>query len=306
MQSLSLYANEDVEINGKTKLFGIIGNPIEHSLSPVFQSWFLNQSGLNAVYVPFPVQEIDLESALQGLWALNVQGFNVTVPYKESVIPYLELDECARVIGAVNTVMRSETGWKATNTDWIGFSAALEGVEADLQGANVLMFGAGGTAKAVVYALSQLGIARLYICNRSRDRAETLAAHTRENYPQIDCELVEWREQYVEEVSLKSNVVINTTSIGLKEGASFPFALHGQGVAVDAVYRPDGNTAFCKAAKASGRVSIDGLPMLISQGGASFSMWHGSPELNRLEALRWTEAEIGRSPAHVPGWEREA
>lgn len=260
---------------------------------------------MNAVYVPFSVQESDLESALQGLWALNVQGFNVTVPHKESVIPYVEPDDCARVIGAVNTVMRSESGWQATNTDWIGFSAALEGVEADLQGANVLMFGAGGTAKAVVYALSRLAIAKLYICNRSRDRAEMLAAHTRENYPQIDCELVDWREQDVEDVSLKSSVLINTTSIGLKEGAVFPFALHGQGVAVDAVYRPDGETAFCKAAKASGRVSIDGLPMLIAQGSASFSNWHGSEGLNRLEALRWTETEIGRSRTHLPGWERE-
>ncbi|MES0371209.1 MAG: shikimate dehydrogenase [Mariprofundaceae bacterium] len=306
MLSLSLYANEDVEINGKTKLFGIIGNPIEHSLSPVFQSWFLKQSEIDAVYLPFSVQESELESALQGLWALNVQGFNVTVPYKESVIPYVELDECARAIGAVNTVMRSESGWKATNTDWIGFSAALEGVEADLPGASVLMFGAGGTAKAVIYALTQLGIGKLYICNRSRDRAEMLAAHTRENYPQIDCELVEWREQDVKDVSLKSSVLINTTSIGLKEGAVFPFALHGKGVAVDAVYRPDGKTAFCEAAKACGRESIDGLPMLIAQGRASFSRWHSSEGLSRLEALRWTEAEIGRSPACLPGWESEA
>jgi len=306
MQSLSLYANEDVEINGRTKLYGIIGNPVEHSLSPVFQSWFLKQGGMDAVYVPFRVQEGDLESAVRGLWALNVQGFNVTVPHKEHVIPYVEPDDSARVIGAVNTVVRSESGWKATNTDWIGFSAVLTGVEAGLKGATVLMFGAGGTAKAVVYALARLGIARLYLCNRSRERAEMLAAHAEENYPHMECELVEWEGSDVEDASLKSRVVINTTSIGLKDGSEFPFALPGSGVAVDAVYRPDGDTAFCKAARAGGRPGIDGLPMLIAQGAASFSKWHDAEHPNRLEALRWTETVLGRSLASLPGWEREA
>jgi shikimate dehydrogenase len=295
-----------VNISGKTKLFGIIGNPVEHSLSPVFQSWFLEQSGVDGVYVPFCVQESDVEAAIRGLWALNVQGFNVTVPHKESVLPYIELDESAKKIGAVNTVMRSESGWKATNTDWLGFSAALSGVEADIQGGSVLMFGAGGTAKAVVYALSKLGIAKLYICNRSRDRAEMLAAYVRENYSHIDCALVEWENSHVELVSLESRVVINTTSIGLKDGDDFPFSLPGEGAAVDVVYRPDGNTTFCKAGRASDRMSIDGLPMLIAQGIAAFSKWHASKSPDRLEALRWVESQVGREPVDLPGWERQA
>jgi len=294
-----------VNISGKTKLFGIIGNPIEHSLSPVFQAHFLEQGGLDAVYVPFCVQESNIEAAIRGLWALNVQGFNVTVPYKESVLPYVEADESASVIGAVNTVMRGESGWQATNTDWIGFSAALEAVEADMKEASVLMFGAGGTAKAVVYALAELGVARLFVCNRSRDRAEILAAYVRGNYPHMSCELVAWESADVEAVSLKSSVVINTTSIGLKDGEIFPFALPGEGVAVDAVYRPDGNTPFCQAARKSGRESIDGLPMLIAQGAASFSQWHDSGRPNRLEALRWTEMRVGRSPMNLPGWEKQ-
>ncbi|MDT8376159.1 MAG: shikimate dehydrogenase [Mariprofundaceae bacterium] len=294
-----------MNISGKTKLFGIIGNPIEHSLSPVFQSRFLEQSGVDAVYVPFCVQEGDVEAAVRGLWALNVRGFNVTVPYKESILPHVEPDESARVIGAVNTVMRGKSGWIATNTDWIGFSAALEAVEADMKEASVLIFGAGGTARAVVYALSQMGIARLYICNRSQERAEALAAYTRENYSLMDCELIKWGESNVEAVSLKCGVVINTTSIGLKEGDMFPFPLAGGGVAVDAVYRPDGDTVFCRAARAGGRRAVDGLPMLIAQGAASFSQWHGVDTPDRLSALRWTEERTGRAHVELPGWGRE-
>ncbi len=294
-----------MNISGKTKIYGIIGNPVEHSLSPLFQSWFLDKSGLDATYLPFCVQESDVESAVRGLWALDVQGFNVTVPHKESVLSYVDPDESASVIGAVNTVMRGEAGWQATNTDWIGFSAALEAVDTDIQSATVLLFGAGGTARAVVYALSKMNISTLYICNRSQKRAEMLAAHTRENYSHIGCKLIEWDDANVEAVSLKSSVVINATSIGLKDGDAFPFALPGEGVAVDAVYRPDGNTPFCRSARKSGRESVDGLPMLIAQGAASFSQWHDSGRPNRLEALRWTEMLIGRPPMNLPGWEKQ-
>lgn len=254
--------------------------------------------------MPFCVQESDIESAVRGLWVLNVQGFNVTVPHKESVLPYVNPDESASLIGAANTVVRSEGGWQATNTDWVGFSAALEAVEADMQSAAVLLFGAGGTAKAVIYALSKMNISTLYICNRTQKRAEMLAAHTRDNYSHISCELVEWNNTNVETASLKAGVVINTTSIGLKNGDTFPFPLPGAGVAVDAVYRPDGNTPFCQAARRGGRESVDGLPMLIAQGIASFSQWHDSVRPNRLEALRWTEALVGRAPMNLPGWER--
>ena len=306
MLTSSLYANEDVKINGKTKIYGIIGNPIEHSLSPLFQAWFLDESGLNAAYLPFCVKESNVESAIQGLWALNVQGFNVTVPHKESVLPYVDPDESGRVIGAVNTVIRGEDGWKATNTDWIGFSAVLEALEADMESATVLLFGAGGTAKAVVYALSKMNISTLYICNRSRERAETLAAHARENYSQISCKLIEWDDANVKAASLKSSVVINSTPVGLKDVDIFPFSLHGEGIAVDAVYRPDGNTAFCQAAGKCGRESVDGLPMLIAQGAASFSQWHTVETPDRLSALRWVENRIGRSHINLPGWRSEA
>ena len=294
-----------MKVTGKTKIYGIIGNPIDHSLSPLFQTWFIEQKGLDAAYIPFCVQDENMEDAIHGLWALGVQGFNVTVPHKESVLPFVDADESARMIGAVNTVIRGEGGWQASNTDWIGFSAALEAVGADMDSATVLLFGAGGTSKAVVYALAKLNVSMLYICNRSHNRAETLAAHVRENYSHIRCELIEWGDSNVEAASLKSNVIINTTSIGLKDGDHFPFAIPGEGVAVDAVYRPDGHTSFCKKAKESGRMSIDGLPMLIAQGAAAFSVWQKSVP-DRLGAIRWMESELGRSPCELSGWEEVA
>jgi len=293
-----------VGISGKTKIYGIIGNPIEHSLSPLFQSRFIDQSGMDAIYVPFRVESENLEVAVKGLWALNVQGFNVTVPHKEAVMPFVQADDCARTIGAVNTVSRGESSWLATNTDWIGFVRALEAVGAETKGGAALMFGAGGTAKAVVYGLAKGGISHLYICNRSRERAETLAAHTREHYSHIDCEVLEWDEKKVEAVCLKSKIVINTTSIGLKDDEPFPFRLAGKGVAIDAVYRPDGNTSFCRAAGAAGRMSVDGLPMLIAQGAAAFAEWTGVDMPELLETFRWTESGLSRSPIELPGWER--
>ncbi len=305
MLLMSLYANGSVKVTGKTKIYGIIGNPIEHSLSPVFQAWFLDQYGIDAAYVPFCVKDEAVEAAIHGLWALGVQGFNVTVPHKERVLSFVEPDESARLIGAVNTVSRTEQGWRGTNTDWIGFSSALEATGAKMQAATVLLFGAGGTAKAVIYALARLNIANLYICNRSVDRAETLAAHVRENYSHIRCELIEWGDSDVEAAGLKSNIVINTTSIGLKDGDVFPYSFAGDGVAVDAVYRPDGNTAFCKKATEGGRKSIDGLPMLIAQGAAAFSIWQGLRP-DRFGAIKWMEKGLGRVSSELSGWEETA
>jgi len=303
MYSLKPYANEDVKVTGKTKIYGIIGDPIEHSLSPWFQARFIELAGLDAAYVPFRVDGEGVQKALDGLWALNVMGVNVTVPHKESVLPFVACDESASLIGAVNTLVRGEDAWIGTNTDWIGFSAALDALEVDLRGASVLLLGAGGTAKAVVHALSEKGVGQLSVANRSRDRAERLAAHIRENYSHIRCDLIAWGDKDVEAASLSSVAVINTTSIGLNDNDSFPFAVPGDGVAIDSVYRPDGRTAFTLRAEASGRTVIDGLAMLIAQGAASFSLWHESEHPDRLGVLRWMESQLGRSPLSMSGWE---
>jgi len=292
-----------VEINGKTEVYGIVGQPVAHSLSPLFQTHFLQSAGIDAVYVPFAVETDQLEAALHGLWAAGVQGLNVTVPHKESALPLVAAAGQAHIIGAINTLVRTDEGWQGHNTDWLGFAALLEGLHVPLDGASVLMFGAGGTARAVVHALASRGVSRLGICNRSEERARELMAHIKKHYNSMACELVPWSQTSVEIVSHDCVTAVNVTSIGLAEDDAFPFHLQGKGVAVDAVYRPDGQTAFCRMAKSAGWQTADGLPMLIAQGAEAFALWHQCRRPDMLDTLRWIERKLGRMPIDIPGWE---
>ncbi len=292
-----------MKIDGMTTTYGIIGWPVKHSLSPLFQARFLDQNSINAVYLPFAVPPELLSQAVEGLWALGVQGFNVTVPHKERIFQMVEADADACRIGAVNTVRRGEYGWQATNTDWRGFKAVIEGLGIDIEGEQILMFGAGGTSRAVLHALNELNPGRVNICNRNPDRQAALIAAAKESYPNLSCEPVLWQQDAVAVGCRSSVLLINTTSIGLQQGQGFPFILSGQGVAIDAVYRPNGKTAFSEAAHQAGRLCVDGLPMLLAQGAVAFAWWHGcdSPDCNRT--LLQMQAALGREITGLPGWE---
>lgn len=292
----------DMGVSGKTRVFGIIGDPVAHSMSPAFQNRFAELHGIDAIYVPFHVRPDDVGRALDGLWATGVEGFNVTVPHKEAVLELVEADEAARMIGAVNTVRRGHAGWQGTNTDWRGVMDVLQGLEVDLKGAEVLMFGAGGTARAMLHAMAESRVHRLRICNRSQERLDRLMGHAGRHYADLSVEAVAWEQKAVLQASKEAALLINTTTIGLGESAgTFPFELEGDGLALDAVYRPDGNTPFVLMAKRVGCRAVDGLPMLVAQGAASFHFWHGEvPE--RGKALRWLEDALGRQDHAVPGW----
>jgi len=181
-----------VEPSGKTKVFGVIGDPVSHSLSPLLQNRFLDQHGIDAVYVPFHVARSDVSKALEGLWATGVEGFNVTVPHKEAVLKMVEADTDTRCIGAVNTVRRGPDGRQGTNTDWQGFREVLRGMGIDLSGATVFVFGAGGTARAVLHALAQEAVAKVNVCNRGSDRLHALIRHASRVYPQLPVGAVPW------------------------------------------------------------------------------------------------------------------
>jgi len=292
-----------MEINGTTKLYGIIGWPVTHSLSPLFQGVFIADAGVNAAYLPFAVTPEYLGQALDGLWALGAAGFNVTVPHKEQVFQVVDADSDACRIGAVNTVRRAESGWQATNTDWRGFRAVVEGLQLELKGLDVLLFGAGGTSRAVLHALAVLQVGRVLICNRNPQRLAALIEHAGNVYPELTCQPLAWEADAVAGASRTSPLLINTTSLGLmKDGPLFPFPLSGDGAAIDAVYRPDGETVFCRAARESGRQTVDGLPMLIAQGAASFAWWHDRPLPDCSVVMHHIEAHLGRTPLHLPGW----
>lgn len=290
-----------MKIDGTTKSYGIVGWPVKHSLSPLFQMEFLQQQDINAAYLPFAVAPELLNEAMVGLWALGVEGFNVTVPHKESALQMVDADADARQIGAVNTVKRGSEGWIATNTDWRGFKAVVEGLDVETDAEDVLLFGAGGTARAVLHALAQMNLRTLYICNRNPERLAGLIRLAGEHYPNLKCEAVAWQQGAVTAVCSSASLLVNTTSIGLQDGQSFPFDLSaGSGVAIDAVYTPDAQTAFVKAA--AGRVVTDGLPMLIAQGAEAFAWWHGCERPDCSLALRSIEQQLGRCALNLPGW----
>jgi shikimate dehydrogenase len=164
-------------INGKTKLYGIIGNPVGHSLSPAMHNAAFAALGENRVYLPFPVQ--DVQAALTGLKALGIQGVSVTIPHKETVIPCLDrIDPVALSIGAVNTIeIRMEGTDKVlcgSNTDWLGANRALAG-KMELPGARVVVLGAGGSARAIGFGLREVG-ADIILCSRTETKGRALAS----------------------------------------------------------------------------------------------------------------------------------
>jgi len=284
-------------LSGKTRVYGIIGDPVAHSLSPLFQSRFIAQAKLDAVYVPFHVRPGCVARALDGLLALGVQGFNVTVPHKQSVLDMLDADADAVRIGAANTVKRYNDGWLAVNTDWLGIRDVLSGLGLDMEHTEVLIFGAGGTARAVVHALVHMHTARLAVCNRGQPRLQEFLSHISENYPGLRAEPIAWEQQEVSRASAAAPLLINTTSIGLGgEARTFPFALAGEGTALDAVYTADGITPFVRAAGEAGRQAMDGLALLVAQGAAAFRFWHDR-QPDSLQTLRWLEERLGHSRA---------
>jgi len=292
-----------VEITGKTNIYGIIGCPIQHSLSPVFQAYFAQQHDLDVVYVPYHVEETGLKKAIDGLAALGVQGINVTVPYKEAVLPYVQADDDVQCIGAANTLKLVDGNWQASNTDWQGVAAVFAGTGLALKGEHILLFGAGGTARAVLHAAYKQGVSSVAICNRSPERVERLIEHAKHHYPSMDCYAIAWQQDAVTAMCHKSPMVMNTTSIGLSSSDIFPFQISGKGWLMDAVYKPTGQTAFIGAANSSQRHVTDGLPMLIAQGARSFTNWHPEQTPDILDTLTWMETKLKRDATVLLGWE---
>ncbi len=288
-----------MKIVGSTTTYGIIGWPVRHSLSPLFQNHLIMQRQLNACYIPFPVAPENLETALHGLRNSGVRGLNVTIPHKTEVCQLVAADTAARTIGAVNTLKPTDTGWQACNTDYLGIQAVLQGLQATTERA--MIFGAGGTSRAAIHALAVMGCQHLVLTNRTRARAEQLQQHVQTCYPAITCEVIDWQADAVAACVAHIELCINCSSIGLHAEDHFPFAINGHGVAMDAVYRSDGHTAFCQ--QAANRQCCDGLPMLIAQGVASFAWWHETETApDPLPTLRWVEKQLGRVPASLPGW----
>jgi shikimate dehydrogenase len=257
-------------VNGTTALYGIIGNPVSHSLSPVMHNAAFAALGMNGVYVPMQVEHP--ADAVAGLAALGYIGVSVTVPHKETVMEFLdEIDPVARRIGAVNTLLfrrHPESGVlisRGFNTDWLGSNLALAEVM-KLPGSRVLIIGAGGAAKAVGFGLVESG-AEVVISNRSADRGRQLADW-------LGCRFC--NPDQLESVT--ADALVNTTSVGMEPDVdSLPVAADILGkfnVVMDIVYAPL-RTKLLAEAEAAGCRTVDGLAMLLYQGAVQFKIWTG-------------------------------
>lgn len=257
-------------INGQTGLYGIIGNPVRHTLSPAMHNAAFAELGLNNIYLPFPV--LDLEAGISGLKALGVKGVSVTIPYKEAVISLLDsIENVAQQIGAVNTIEIKEVdGQKfvyGSNTDWLGANRALAD-KVDLQGAQVVLLGAGGSARAIGFGLQQRGAA-VILCSRTVARGQALATDLGCRWCSLD-----------EVGSLHGDVLINATSVGMQPAidcSPVPATILSRyQVVMDIVYAPL-TTRLLRDAAAAGCQVINGLEMLLYQGAAQFELWTGKP-----------------------------
>jgi shikimate dehydrogenase len=258
-------------IDGHTCLFGIIGNPVTHSLSPAMHNAAFAELGLNGVYVP--MQPDNLDHGFQGLKALGFIGVSVTVPFKVKIMAYLDhIDPVAQKIGAVNTLLFDRdipdlVRCKGYNTDWLGSNQALA-EEIRLDRSTVLIIGAGGAARAVGFGLKEAG-AKVVLTNRTESKGRELAA-------QLNCPFApasEWAE-------IRADALVNTTSVGMTpHDDSIPIRADLLGhfpVVMDIVYAPL-ETRLLREAAAHGCRTIDGLKMLQYQGAAQFTLWTNRP-----------------------------
>jgi len=268
-------------IDARTELYGIIGNPVRHSLSPLLHNRAFRRMGVNALYLAFEV--IDLKDALRGIKGLGIRGVSVTIPFKTEVVSLLdEVEETARKIGAVNTILNREGRLIGYNTDWHGAMEALE-QRVNLSGKKVLLLGAGGAARAIGFGLREKG-SQVVIVNRSTDKAKKLAEELGFVY-----------QPWLSVGTLDPEVIINATSVGMypdDQESPFPKEILKEGMTVmDIVYRPL-RTRLLQEAQERGCLTIDGLEMLARQGARQFEIWTGKrPDVKKIkenlyEALR--------------------
>jgi shikimate dehydrogenase len=265
-----------------SKVLGIIGFPIGHSISPVFQQAALDYCGLDATYQAWEVPPQQVGEFIRGLRSPGTLGINVTVPHKEAVIPHLdEVDDWAAEAGAVNTIVNREGRLSGHNTDGYGFLRALrEGGNFNPGGRRVLVLGAGGAARGVVLALLREGVGELIIANRTLPRAERLVRLAQERGVKSQVIPLSWHELAL--AAVQAELIVNCTTIGMAHGPDpmgAPLLRHQippTALVYDLVYNPLETPLLREAARAGAGV-LGGIQMLVYQGAASFEMWTGQP-----------------------------
>lgn len=264
-------------MNARTKLCCLIGNPVEHSISPLIHNTLADKMNINLAYTAFRVEPDNVGVAVNGAKSLGILGMNVTVPHKCEVIPYLdEIDELAAKIGAVNTIVTTDKGYKGYNTDIIGLGRQLREEGIRINGRDVIILGAGGASKAITYLCAQEGAARIFLLNRSLNKAQELANEVNEYFNNV---VVPMELKNYEQIPKGKYPVIQTTSVGLypnvdnapiEDEAFYDLVEAG----VDIIFNPE-ETQFMKKCKSHNAPAYNGLKMLLYQGIAAFELWNG-------------------------------
>lgn len=264
-----------MNIDWQTKLYFLIGDPVEKTLSPKLQNFMFKNGGINSLYMAFKVEDKDLEKAIDGFRAINVGGFNVTIPHKQKVMKYLdEISDEAKAIGAVNTVKNVDGKLIGYNTDGPGLVQSIKNEYVDIKGKNILILGAGGAGLGVSYAIGLEEPNSITIANRTLEKGEKLK-FSLEKYFNFEVKLTDLSLQGLDKGDI--DIIINTTSVGMypKEDEK-PISLHDfrDGIVVyDIIYKPlktkllrEAEEKFCK--------TFNGVDMLLAQGIMGQKIWN--------------------------------
>lgn len=279
-----------MSITGKTRLCGVIGDPIEHSLSPILHNAAFNSLKLDYAFLAFKVKSAEVGNAISGMRALGILGLNVTMPHKKAVISHLdEIDQTAKFLNAVNTIHNKNGKLFGFNTDGIGALKALKENGVNPAGKKVLLLGSGGAARAIAYALAKEAD-ELVVLNRTVEQAKELASLLNRTFSKkvVADSLT---PSAIQENLQGCDILVNATSVGMKPNANqsliAPEWLKPNLAVMDIVYNPI-ETKLAKDAKSAGAKVVSGVEMLIYQGAASFEIWTGKSapvEVMRKAAL---------------------
>ncbi len=282
-----------MKINGNTRTCGLIGNPVEHTMSPAIHNTLAKAMGENLVYVPFHVREGCLEDGVRGAYGLNLLGLNVTVPYKSQVIPFLkEIDPLAQTIGAVNTLVRVEGGYKGYNTDMPGLYCAMCKDGVSIEGEKVLILGAGGVARAVAILTAQKGAAEIILLNRTVERAVQVAEEVNVLTGRSAARAMSL-ENYVSLPEGEKYLAIQATNVGMFpdtekaviEDKEFYKKVH---TGYDLIFNP-ARTRFMALVQENGGRAYNGLKMLLYQGVIAYQYWVGRQVEEALLQMAYEE-----------------
>ena len=267
--------------------FAVIGSPVGHSLSPLLHNWVFKALNIQAEYKKIRVKEEELPDIIQQIRNGKLNGCNVTIPHKENIMKYLdEINPRAESISSVNCIMKSNSKIIGNNTDWFGFTMALKENKIDLSNKEVIILGAGGTAKSILFSLKQLGANKIILLNRTIHKAEALKDDIVIPYPQ----------EKTESLIKNDSIIINTTPVGMQSNQSLINLdlLHKNQILIDVIYNPL-ETRFLKLGKKIGAKTLNGLDMFIYQGLTSLDLWFGeslSKQVNFTQLKTYLETKL--------------